>query len=142
MEILVAVLAFVGALLAAIGAVALVRRLRDEVEGWLIAWTVSAVALCLALGAIGVGYLMGFGDVTFKVYQLTGSLLAPFWLAIGLIQLLSEKVPPKFAGWLFGIAFTVVAVVVLIFDPVSRAARWASCSPRPQGTGTSSPATC
>src|ERR1044072_4248440 len=97
MEILVAVLAFVGALLAAIGAVALVRRLRDEVEGWLIAWTVSAVALCLALGAIGVGYLMGFGDVTFKVYQLTGSLLAPFWLAIGLVQLLSEKVPPKFA---------------------------------------------
>lgn len=120
MEILVAVLAFVGAVLAAIAAGALVRRLREEVEGWLIAWTVSAVALCLALGVIGVGYLMGFGNVTFKLYQLTGSLLAPFWLAIGLVQLLSEKVPPKFAGWLFGIAFTIVSTVVLIFDPVSK----------------------
>ncbi|MEU7832713.1 MULTISPECIES: antibiotic biosynthesis monooxygenase [unclassified Nonomuraea] len=133
MEILVAVLAFVGALLAAIGAVALVRRLRDEVEGWLIAWTVSAVALCLALGAIGVGYLMGFGDVTFKVYQLTGSLLAPFWLAIGLVQLLSEKVPPKFAGWLLGIAFTIVATVVLIFDPVSRADEMGKLLPAAEG---------
>jgi quinol monooxygenase YgiN len=133
MEILVAVLAFVGALLAAIGAVALVRRLRDEVEGWLIAWTVSAVALCLALGAIGVGYLMGFGDVTFKVYQLTGSLLAPFWLAIGLVQLLSEKVPPKFAAWLFGIAFTVVAVVVLTFDPVSGGSEMGKVLPAAEG---------
>ncbi|MFD1544384.1 putative quinol monooxygenase [Nonomuraea guangzhouensis] len=133
MEILVAVLAFVGALLAAIAAVALVRRLREEVEGWLIAWTVSAVALCLTLGVIGVGYLMGFGVVTFKVYQLTGSLLAPLWLSIGLVQLLSEKVPPKFVGWLFGIAFTVVSTVVLIFDPVSKADEMGKVLPVAEG---------
>ncbi|MEU4229293.1 antibiotic biosynthesis monooxygenase [Nonomuraea sp. NPDC026600] len=133
MEILVAVLAFVGALLAAIAAGALVRRLREEVEGWLIAWTVSAVALCLTLGAIGVGYLMGFGVVAFKLYQLTGSLLAPFWLGIGLIQLLSEKVPPKFAAWLFGIAFTIVSTVVLIFDPVNKADEMGKVLPVAEG---------
>nr|WP_055504629.1 antibiotic biosynthesis monooxygenase [Nonomuraea pusilla] len=118
MEILVAVIAFAGALLAAIGAGALVRRLREEPEGWLIAWTVAAVALCLSLGAIGVGYLVGFGPVTFRLYQLTGSLLAPLWLAVGLVQLLPEKVPPKFLGWLFGIAFTVVSAAILVIDPL------------------------
>lgn len=118
MEILVAVIAFAGALLAAIATGALVRRLREEAEGWLIAWTVAAVALCLSLAGIGVGYLTGFGTVTFKLYQLTGSLLAPLWLAVGLVQLLAEKVPPKFAAWLFGTAFTIVAGVILLVDPI------------------------
>ena len=49
----------------------------------MIAWTVFAVALCLALGVIGVGYLVGFGNVTFKLYQLTDPCSAA-WLAIGL----------------------------------------------------------
>ncbi|NRQ31420.1 hypothetical protein HII36_06140 [Nonomuraea sp. NN258] len=118
MEILVAVIAFAGALLAAIAAGALIRRLRDESEGWLAAWTVALVALCLSLGVIGIGYLMGFGPLTFRLYQITGALLAPIWLAIGLAQLLSEKTPPKFLGWLFGIAFTIVATAIMIFDPV------------------------
>lgn len=118
MEILVAVIAFAGALLAAIAAGALVRNLREERAGWLIAWTVAAVALCLALGAVGTGYLVGFGPGTFKIYQLAGSLLAPLWMAIGLIQLLAEKAPPKFSAWLFGVAFTIVAGVILVSDPL------------------------
>ena len=96
MEILVAVIALAGALLAAVAAVALIRRLRDETEGWLIAWTVSAAALCLSLGVIGIGYFLGFGPATFRIYQITGALLAPLWLAVGLIQLLADKVPPRF----------------------------------------------
>ncbi|MEV4174567.1 antibiotic biosynthesis monooxygenase [Nonomuraea sp. NPDC049709] len=118
MEILVAVIALAGALLAAIAAGALIQRLRDEPEGWLIAWTVAVVALCLSLVVIGIGYLMGFGEVTFRIYQVTGSLLAPLWLAIGLVQLLSEKVPPRFLAWLLGIALTVVAAVIMVFDPL------------------------
>ncbi|WP_113701144.1 putative quinol monooxygenase [Nonomuraea lactucae] len=118
MEILVAVIAFAGALLAAIATGALVRRLREEIEGWLIAWIVAAAALCLSLAVIGIGMLMGFGAATFKIYQLTGSLLAPFWLAIGLIQLLAEKVPPKFTAWLLGTAFTIVSGVILVVDPL------------------------
>ncbi len=118
MEILVAVIAFAGALLAAIASVALVRRLREEPEGWLIAWTVAGPALCLSLAVIGVGHLVGFGVVTFKVLQITGSMLAPLWLAVGLIQLLAEKVPPKFLAWLFGIAYTIVALVIMVVDPL------------------------
>jgi quinol monooxygenase YgiN len=118
MEILVAVIGFAGALLAAFAAGALIRRLRDEPEGWLIAWTVAAVALCLSLGVIGIGYLMGFGAVTFRLFQVTGSMLAPLWLAVGMIQLLAERVPPRFLAWLMGIALTIVAGVIMIFDPL------------------------
>ncbi|MFI7701767.1 putative quinol monooxygenase [Nonomuraea sp. NPDC049480] len=118
MEILVAVIGFAGAILAAFAAGALIKRLRDEPEGWLIAWTVAAVALCLSLGVIGVGYLMGFGAVTFRVFQVTGSMLAPLWLAVGMIQLLAERVPPRFLAWLMGIALTIVAGVIMIFDPL------------------------
>ncbi|MEV0613925.1 antibiotic biosynthesis monooxygenase [Nonomuraea sp. NPDC050404] len=118
MEILVAVIAFAGAILAAIAAGALIQRLRDEPEGWLVAWTVAVVALCLSLGVIGLGYLMGFGGVTFRIFQVTGSLLAPLWLAVGLVQLLSEKAPPRFLAWLLGIALTFVSVVIMLWDPL------------------------
>ncbi|GAA4977290.1 quinol monooxygenase YgiN [Nonomuraea thailandensis] len=118
MEILVAVIAFAGALLAAVAAGALIQRLRDEPEGWLVAWTVAVVGLCLSLGVIGVGSFFGFGGVTFRIYQVTGSLIAPLWLAIGLVQLLSEKVPPRFLAWLLGIALTFVSVVIMVWDPL------------------------
>ncbi|MEU8398127.1 antibiotic biosynthesis monooxygenase [Nonomuraea sp. NPDC048892] len=118
MEILVAVIAFAGALLAAVAAGALIQRLRDDPEGWLVAWTVAVVALCLALGVIGLGYLIGFGGVTFRIYQVTGSLLAPLWLAVGLVQLLSEKAPPRFLAWLAGIALSFVSVVIMVWDPL------------------------
>ncbi|MFI6293771.1 antibiotic biosynthesis monooxygenase [Nonomuraea sp. NPDC050790] len=129
MEILVAVIAFAGALLAAIATGALIRSLREEREGWLIAWTVATAMLCVALGAIGTGYLIGFGAGTFRIYQLAGSLIAPLWMALGLIQLLAEKTPPKFLAWLFGIAFTIVSSVVIVFDPVLKATEMSKALP-------------
>ncbi|MEZ7129468.1 putative quinol monooxygenase [Nonomuraea sp. AD125B] len=118
MEILVAVLGFAGALLAAFATGALIKRLRDEPEGWLIGWAVAAGALCLSLAAVGIGGLIGFGAVTFRIYQVTGSLLAPLWLAVGMIQLLAERVPPRFLAWLMGIALTIVTGAIMIFDPL------------------------
>ncbi|MFG2072068.1 putative quinol monooxygenase [Nonomuraea maritima] len=118
MEILVAVIALAGALLAAIAAGALIQRLREDSEGWLIAWIVAVVALCLALGAVGLGSFLGFGEVTFRVFQVMGSLVAPLWLGVGLVQLLAEKTPPRFLAWLFGIALTFTAVVIMLFDPL------------------------
>ncbi|TDC10902.1 hypothetical protein E1267_02810 [Nonomuraea longispora] len=118
MEILVAVIALAGALLAAIAAGALIQRLRDEPDGWLIAWTVAVAALALSLGVIAIGSFFGFGSVTFRIYQVTGSLLAPLWLSVGLVQLLAEKVPPRFLAWLLGIALTVVSVAIMMFDPL------------------------
>ncbi|MEV0594320.1 putative quinol monooxygenase [Nonomuraea cavernae] len=133
MEILVAVIAFAGALLAVIAAVALGRRLRDDPEGWLIAWTVAVASLAVSLAMVAVGHLLGFGSVTFKLYQLTGSFLAPLWLSIGLIQLLAEKVPPKFAAWLFGIAFTIVVGVILLVDPVRKSDEMTKALPTAAG---------
>ncbi|GAA0952122.1 hypothetical protein [Nonomuraea longicatena] len=121
MEILVAVIAFAGAILSAVAAGALIRSLREDREGWLIAWSVAAIALFLALGAVGTGYLTGFGAATFKIFQLGGSLLAPLWMAVGLVQLLAEKAPPKFLAWLFGAAFSLVAGVIVVLDPILKA---------------------
>ncbi|MGV9771524.1 putative quinol monooxygenase [Streptosporangium sp. NPDC003464] len=118
MEVLVAVIAFAGALLAAIATVALVGRLREEPKGWLIAWSITTAALCLSLGVIGTGHLVGFGSATFRIYQLTGSLLAPLWLAVGVVQLLARKSSARFASWLLGTAFTVVAAVIMMVDPL------------------------
>ncbi|WP_214409948.1 putative quinol monooxygenase [Sphaerisporangium fuscum] len=129
MEALVAVTAFAGALFAAITTGILVGRLRDERSGWLIAWTVTTASLCLALGAIAIGHLMGFGSVTFRVYQITGAFLAPFWLAIGLIQLLARKPRGRFAAWLFGTAFTVVSTVIMVVDPISQPEKFTKALP-------------
>ncbi|NUR89352.1 MAG: hypothetical protein HOY71_35155, partial [Nonomuraea sp.] len=129
MEILVAVIAFAGAILAAIATVALIRRLQEEMEGWLIAWSIAAGALCLSLAVIAVGNLMGFGPVTFKIFQVAGSMLAPLWLGIGLVQLLSDKAPPKFLGWLFGIAITLVCTVIMVADPLIKSTDWSKSLP-------------
>ncbi|MFF5209932.1 antibiotic biosynthesis monooxygenase [Streptosporangium sp. NPDC000396] len=129
MEVLVAVIAFAGALLAAIATVALIGRLRSEPKGWLVAWSLTTAALCLSLGVIATGHLMGFGTTTFRVYQLTGSLLAPIWLAVGTVQLLARKSPPKFASWLVGIAFTIVASVIMVVDPIVQDNQFAKTLP-------------
>lgn len=118
MEVLVAVIAFAGALLAVIATGALISRLRSEPKGWLIAWSITTASLSVSLGVIAVGYLTGFGAGTFRVYQLTGSMLAPLWLAVGVIQLLARKGAARFASWLLGIALTVIATVILAVDPV------------------------
>ncbi|WP_406673754.1 antibiotic biosynthesis monooxygenase [Nonomuraea sp. N2-4H] len=118
MEILVAVIALAGAILAGIATAALIQRLREESEGWLIAWIVALVGLCLSLAVIALGSFMGFGGVTFRIFQVTGSMLAPLWLAIGLVQLLAEKVPPRFLAWLLGSALTFVATVIMVWDPL------------------------
>ncbi|MFD0656487.1 chromosomal replication initiator protein DnaA [Thermocatellispora tengchongensis] len=120
MEVLVAVLAFAGALLSAIATGALVGRFRSEPTGWLGAWAAATAALCVSLGVVAIGHLVGFGATTFRLYQMSGSLVAPLWTAIGLVQLLARKTPVKFLAWLWGGAFTFVALVILTLDPVSK----------------------
>ncbi|WP_433249824.1 antibiotic biosynthesis monooxygenase [Streptosporangium sp. CA-135522] len=129
MEVLVAVIAFAGALLAAIATVALVGRLRSEPKGWLIAWSITTAALCVSLGVIATGHLVGFGSATFRIYQLAGSMLAPLWLAIGVIQLLARKSGARFAAWLLGTAFTVIASVIMMVDPILQATAFTKVLP-------------
>lgn len=121
MEVLVAVIAFAGAVLAAITTGVVVGRIREKPTGWLVAWAVTTGALCLSLGAIATGQLIGFGSVTFRLFQITGSLVAPLWLAVGVAQLVARKAFPRFAGWLLGGALTGVGAVIMLIDPISRA---------------------
>ncbi|MEU7893560.1 antibiotic biosynthesis monooxygenase [Nonomuraea sp. NPDC049152] len=123
MELLVAVIAFAGALLAGIAAFALVRRFLEDRDGWLIAWIVAAIALCLCLAVVGLGGLQTFGPLTFRLYQLFGALLAPLWLTIGLVQLLAEKGRASFVSWLLGAAVTIVSTYILVLDPVVEEAK-------------------
>ncbi|GIH90938.1 antibiotic biosynthesis monooxygenase [Planobispora siamensis] len=121
MEVLVAVIASAGALLAAIATVALVSRLRSEPKGWLVAWSVTTATLGVSLGVVAAGHLLGFGTTTFRLYQLAGSFLAPLWLAVGVIQLLARKPTAKLASWLLGGGLTVIALVIIMVDPVLQA---------------------
>lgn len=129
MEVLVAVIAFAGALLAAIATGALISRLRSEPKGWLIAWSITTASLAVSLGVIATGYLIGFGAGTFRIYQLTGSMLAPLWLIVGVIQLLARKSAVRFSSWLLGIALTVIATVILAVDPVLQEKDFAKALP-------------
>ncbi|MFI7533849.1 putative quinol monooxygenase [Streptosporangium sp. NPDC049376] len=118
MNLLVAVIAFAGALLAIIATVALISRIRDERKGWLIAWSLTTATLGVSLAVIGTGCLIGFGATTFRVFQLSGSLLAPLWLAVGVVQLIGRGSAGRFASWLLGVAFTIVGTVIMISDRV------------------------
>ncbi|GLW98375.1 antibiotic biosynthesis monooxygenase [Microtetraspora sp. NBRC 16547] len=120
MEVLVAVIAFAGAVLAAITTGVVVGRIREEPSGWLVAWSITTGALCLSLGLIATGQLIGFGAVTFRLFQITGSLIAPLWLAVGVSQLIARKAFPRFAGWLIGGALTGVGAVIMLMDPISK----------------------
>ncbi|GAA2998160.1 hypothetical protein [Streptosporangium longisporum] len=129
MEVLVAVIAFAGALLAAIATGALISRLRGEPKGWLIAWSITTASLSISLAVIATGHVIGFGAGTFRIYQLTGSMLAPLWLAVGVIQLLARTSRARFSSWLMGIALTVIAAVILAVDPVLQESGFAKVLP-------------
>ncbi|WP_067136673.1 putative quinol monooxygenase [Microtetraspora malaysiensis] len=121
MEVLVAVIAFAGAVLAAITTGVVVGRIREKPSGWLVAWGVTTGATCLSLGLIAVGQLLGYGVVIFRLFQITGSLVAPLWLAVGIAQLIARKPFPRFAAWLFGGALTGLGAVIMLIDPVTQA---------------------
>ena len=50
-------------------------------------WTAATLALTIALAAQSMGFASGFGPVTFRAVQLFALLLAPLWLAWGLVEL-------------------------------------------------------
>ncbi|SNS32828.1 Quinol monooxygenase YgiN [Actinomadura meyerae] len=110
------------ALLATLGAVAatglLVQRAYKDRLLYLIAWSFTQVGLTLALLCMALGFMMGFNGPLFRVMELGAALIGPMWLALGMIELIARYVQVRFAGWLFAISYTVVAIVILILDPL------------------------
>jgi quinol monooxygenase YgiN len=84
-----------------------------------ILWTAATLALTVALAAQTMGFATGFGSTTFRAIQLLALLLAPLWLAWGLIELVVANEAARFGMGLVSSALTVVASAILATDPLS-----------------------
>ena len=82
-------------------------------------WTAATLGLTIALAAQSMGFASGFGPVTFRAVQLFALLLAPLWLAWGLVELVAANEAARFGMRLVSSALTVVASVILATDPLT-----------------------
>ncbi|MCW2886305.1 MAG: hypothetical protein QOE54_1364 [Streptosporangiaceae bacterium] len=96
----------------------LAMRTYNERRPHLVAWSVTALGLTIALAAMAIGFVAGFATALFRAVEIGGALLAPVWLAVGVIVLIAEYVQVRFGAWLGAISYSIVAVVVLLLDPV------------------------
>jgi quinol monooxygenase YgiN len=110
---------FAGVLVAAVTIGMLGGRCVRQPRLGLIAWTAAALCLTVALAAMSVGFASGFGSGTFRTVQLFGLLLAPLWLAWGLVELVAQHEAGRFAVRLTVGALTAVGGVILATDPLT-----------------------
>ncbi|SEG29270.1 Quinol monooxygenase YgiN [Thermomonospora echinospora] len=110
------------ALLATLGALAatglLILRAKKERLPYLIAWCLTMGGISVALIGMTLGFLVGFGGFLFRLMEVGGALIAPVWLALGMTVLIAGVMQLRFACWLFGTSYSVVAVVILLLDPL------------------------
>ena len=110
---------FAGVLVAAAATGLLAGRCVRQPRIDLIVWTVATLGLTIALVAQSMGFASGFGPVTFRVVQLSALVLAPLWLAWGLVELVIANEAARFGMRLVSGALTVVASVILATDPLT-----------------------
>ena len=84
-------------------------------------WTAGTLALTVALAAQSMGFASGFGPATFRAVQLFALLLAPLWLAWGLVEMVWPGEAARFGTRLVCGALTVVGSVILATDPLTAA---------------------
>ncbi|WP_242902849.1 putative quinol monooxygenase [Actinomadura terrae] len=114
-DALLALLATLGALVAT--GLLITRAYKDRLL-YLISWSITQVGLTLALLAMGIGFLAGFNGPLFRVAELGAAMIGPVWLALGIIELIARYVQVRFAAWLFAVSYTLVALVILMVDPL------------------------
>ena len=110
---------FAGVLVAAVVTGMLAGRCVREPRIGFIVWTAATLGLTIALAAQSMGFARGFGPVTFRAVQLFALLLAPLWLAWGLVELVVANEAARFGLRLLSSALTVVASVILATDPLT-----------------------
>jgi len=111
--------AFAGVLVAAVATGMLAGRCVRRPHVWLLAWTVATLSLTVALGAMTMGLASGFGPLTFRAVQLDAELLAPLWLAWGLVELVARGEAVRFGARLICGALTIVAGLILATDTLT-----------------------
>jgi len=110
---------FAGVLVAAVVTGVLAGRCVRQPRIDFIVWTAAILGLTIALAAQSMGFESGFGSVTFRAVQLFALLLAPLWLAWGLVELAVPNEAVRFGMRLVAGALTVVASVILTTDPLT-----------------------
>ena len=110
---------FAGVLVAAVATGMLAGRCVRKPRIDFIVWTAATLGLTIALAAMSMGFASGFGPVTFRAVQLFAVLLAPLWLAWGLVELVAANEAARFGMRLVSSALTVVAAVILATDPLT-----------------------
>lgn len=122
-----AVLALVGAFVAAVFAGRLLTRSRGRRRPHALAWGASFVAYAVGMVALGLGLLTGWSVASYGVYWFAGALVNVPLLAIGELHLL---VPARSHWWWAMASATImvalVAVVVSSFDEGALAAATAA----------------
>ena len=112
-------LGFAGVLVAAVVTGMLAGRCVRRRQIVFAVWTAATLGLTIALVALSTGFARGFGPVTFRAVQLFGLMLAPLWLAWGLVELVAASEAARFGMRLVSSALTVVASVILATDPLT-----------------------
>ncbi|WP_067466880.1 putative quinol monooxygenase [Actinomadura macra] len=128
-DALLALLATLGALLAT--GLLISRAYKDRLL-YLISWSLTQVGVSLALLSMGVGFLAGFNGPLFRIVEIGAALIGPVWLALGMIELIARYVQVRFAAWLFAVSYTLVAIVILLLDPLTGSLN--KSLPKPGGT--------
>jgi quinol monooxygenase YgiN len=117
-----ALFGFAGVLVAAVATGLLAGRAARQPRLDTILWTAGTLALTVALAAQSMGFASGFGPATFRAVQLFALLLAPLWLAWGLVERVWPGEAVRFGTRLVCGALTVVGSVILATDPLTAAA--------------------
>src|SRR4249919_175808 len=110
---------FAGVLVAAVATGMLAGRCVRQPRIGFVVWTAAALVLTIALAAQSMGFASGFGPATFRAVQLLALVLAPLWLAWGLVELAVGSDAARFGMRLVTAALSVVASVILATDPLT-----------------------
>src|ERR1700733_7151692 len=116
------IVTFACAVLAAAGTGVLVGRCIRAPRMDIIAWAGAVASIAVSLGAQALGAHNGYSSGTFRAVQVGAQLIAPLWLAWGMVELTSRGIAARFGAKLVVAALTVVGAVVLITDPLGATA--------------------
>jgi quinol monooxygenase YgiN len=113
------IVTFACAVLAAAGTGVLVGRCIRAPRMDIIAWACAVASIAVSLGAQALGAHNGYSSGTFRAVQVGAQLIAPLWLAWGMVELAGRGIAARFGAKLVAAALTVVGAVVLITDPLA-----------------------
>jgi quinol monooxygenase YgiN len=109
---------FACAVVAAAGTGVLVGRCIRAPRMDIIVWACAVSALAVSLGAQALGAHNGYSSATFRTVQIGAQLIAPLWIAWGMVEFAGRSVASRFGAKLVVAALTVIGAVVLITDPL------------------------